>query len=130
MARQSAGDDLVANNGLAACSGTRPFPQFAVDIDRTTARAEPLSIRWSSTAMFLVLATSARVRIAGSDPCCVACCASLRLGSPIALTIALVNTAAKDRSPRNSLPPGSLPAANCERGLEQVAGSELGKALR
>src|SRR5215471_16389770 len=69
--------NLVASHALAACSGTRASPQIAVDIARATARAgEPVSIRWSSTAkdvascrapLFLVLATSARVRFAGSD---------------------------------------------------------------
>ena len=68
--------NLVASNGVAACSGTRASPHVAVDIARTTARAgEPVSIRWSNTAkdvascrapMFLVLATSARVRFSGS----------------------------------------------------------------
>src|SRR5262252_3308664 len=68
--------NLVASNGVAACSGTRASPHIAVDIARTTARAgEPVSIRWSNTAkdvascrapMFLVLATSARVRFSGS----------------------------------------------------------------
>ena len=61
--------------GLAACSATRAAPEIEVEIGRTnTPAGEPVSLRWSSTAkdvatcrapLFLVLATSARVRFSG-----------------------------------------------------------------
>ena len=61
--------------GLAACSATRAAPEIEVEIGRTnTSAGEPVNVRWSSTAkdvatcrapLFLVLATSARVRFSG-----------------------------------------------------------------